>query len=189
MALRRLLVSVLIWLIVIFLALVLGTVCHEVIGHGLTGTLLGGQVEHVKVLGVSVWPEVAWHGRPHNYGGCHIAGVPTGTRSQLVDLAGSLSTWLVSVVAITLLWLRPWGTLMRWVLICLGLWWIDLFTYTLPSWGLRRSILWGAVYSEPYNAAVGLGIPGWAFQAFVVTTTLVLAAAWTLRLLRYRPKA
>jgi hypothetical protein len=116
-----------------------------------------------------------------------------------MELGGSASTWLVSVAAIGLLWLRRWrrpGRVHRpgrgWprvVLILLGLWWIDLFTYTLPTWGLRRSIFWGGTKSEPYEAAVALGVPGWLFQTFVIVSSLALATAWTTYLNRARRNA
>jgi hypothetical protein len=116
-----------------------------------------------------------------------------------MELGGSASTWLVSVAAIGLLWLRRWrrpGRVHRpgrgWprvILILLGLWWIDLFTYTLPTWGLRRSILWGGTKSEPYEAAIALGVPGWLFQAFVVVSSIALATAWVVGIVRDRSKS
>ncbi len=165
--------------VALLLLLALGTACHEMIGHGLTGVLLGGRITFVEVLGLELWPEFGWGGWPGAYGHCGVADVPTPARGAVVNLAGSMSTWAVSVIAVLLLWLHRWRGFARFILIGLSIWWIDLLTYTLPSWGLRRSILWGPVYSEPYEAATGLGIPGWAFQAFaVVSSVLLVGATW-----------
>jgi hypothetical protein len=71
-------------------------------------------------------------------------------------------------------------------MILLSILWIDLFTYTLPSWGFRRSILWGPVYSEPYEAAVALGINGQAFRAFVIITCCAMLLSVILHWLRGR---
>ena len=57
---------------------------------------------------------------------------------------------------------------------------------SLPTWGLKRSILWGPVYSEPYQAAVGLGINGNAFRAFVLLTCGVMLLSLLLHLHRAR---
>ncbi|HUU84027.1 MAG TPA: hypothetical protein VM243_11040 [Phycisphaerae bacterium] len=162
---------------ILLVALILGTACHEVLGHGLTGVLVGGRIGYVEILGVQVWPELGWHGWPDTYGLCAVTDVPDGTAGAVMRLAGSMSTWLVSVLAVALLWLRRWRGWPRFVLVCLSIWWIDLLTYTLPSWGLRRSILWGPVYSEPYEAAIALGVRGWAFQAFAIGTSALLATA------------
>ncbi|MBN2561665.1 MAG: hypothetical protein JXQ75_12125 [Phycisphaerae bacterium] len=168
--------------------MVLGTVCHEVVGHGLVGVACGGKIDQVEVLGVQLYPSPKWLGWQGYYGHCLVTGVDTTTGSHLVSLGGSMSTWCVSVAAITLLWLRRWGPWPRTVLACLGIWWIDLLTYTLPSWGVPRSVLWGQdYYSEPYEAAVALGMPGPIFQASALVTCVILAGALVLRLIHYRP--
>jgi TRAP-type C4-dicarboxylate transport system permease small subunit len=166
-----------------------GTAWHELVGHGLTCVALGGRITYVEILGVELWPSLTCSGWPDAYGHCGVDGLPTPRCEQVVNLAGSVSTWLVSVIAITALWARRWRRLARLIFVCLGTWWIDLLTYTLPSWGFRRSILWGPVYSEPYQAATGLGIPGWIFQAVVVACSALLASALILRLLRDRQRA
>ena len=116
-----------------------------------------------------------------------MEGIETATGDQLMRLGGSMSTWIVSVVAVTLLWLRRWRPWSRAVLLLLGIWWIDLFTYTLPVWGLRRSVLWGGQYAEPFEAAVALGVPGWLFQAFVVGSCIALVVALCFGMRRSRP--
>ena len=165
------------------LSLPLGTAWHELMGHGLVSVLCGGRIGSAEVLGVQVWPGLGWRGWPQVYGTCQVEDVPTAVGDQLTLLAGSMSTWLVAVGATTLLWMRHWHGFSRAMMICLSLWWIDLLTYTLPSWGLRRSILRGRVYSEPYQAATALGIPGPAFQGFVVLSSAVLLAVLGLRLM------
>jgi len=66
--------------------------------------------------------------------------------------------------------MRQWAQWVQVVLLSLSLWWVDLLTYTLPSFGLRRYVLFGRRFREPYDAAVALGIPGPLFQAFVIIT-------------------
>ncbi len=184
---RRLITLALMYVILLAMSLAVGTLWHEGVGHGLTGVLAGGRIESMKVLGVDLWPTVGWSGFvDKRYGSIQITGIPTQRRDHLMTLGGSLSTWAVAVAAVVLLWARRWRGLPRAVLVCLSLWWIDLLTYTLPTWGLRRSIFWGQVYSEPYEAATALGIPGPAFQAFAVGTSAALAAALVVRLVRDR---
>ena len=93
-----------------------------------------------------------------------------------------MSTWTVSFIAIVVLWCKPWRGWPRTVLIYLGIWWIDLLAYTWTTWGLRHSILWGGTYSEPYEAAINLGIKGWVFQAFVLISCTALAIALAVRI-------
>lgn len=155
----------------------IGTVWHEVVGHGLTGVLAGGRITRVEVWGLQVWPTVRWGGFQGHYGECGVEGIPTATGEHLMELAGSMSTWLVALIATVILWMRWPRGWRRAVLIVLSLWWIDLFTYLLPSWGIRRSVLWGqSFYSEPVEAAVGLGIPRAAFQLLAVTSCVLMAA-------------
>ena len=40
--------------VALLLLLALGTACHEMIGHGLTGVLLGGRITYVEVLGLEL---------------------------------------------------------------------------------------------------------------------------------------
>jgi hypothetical protein len=168
----------------LLLSWLIGTCWHEVVGHGLVGVLAGGRISYVKIFAVELWPEVRWTGFEMAYGQCQVDGIPTVGGEAVHSLAGSMSTWCVGVAATILLWMRRWGRPWRVVLIYLSIWWMDLLTYTLPTWGLRRSILWGGRYSEPYEAAVNLGVPGPVFQAFVVGTSFVLAAALIVRLMR-----
>jgi len=161
-----------------------GTLWHEVVGHGLVGTLAGGRITYIEVLGFELWPQPRWTGWQGHYGWCDVDGIADQTGEHLMALAGSLSTWLVALAATIALYASRWRGCRTAVLVCLSLWWIDLFTYTLPTWGIRRSILWGPVYSEPYEAAVQLGMPGPLFQAFVVATSALLAAALAIRLTR-----
>lgn len=169
-------------------SLILGTVCHEVVGHGLVGVACGGTITRVVVLGLQLYPNLTWVGTHGRYGHADISGVNSTAGVNLVSLGGSMSTWCISVLAVSLLWMRWWPRWARTILVCLAIWWIDLLTYTLPSWGLRRSIFWGRIYSEPYEAATALGIPGPVFQAFVVCTSMILATALALRVIRSQPE-
>lgn len=178
------------WLIRVFLkyvvplliSFVVGTAWHEIMGHGLVGIVCGGHVEYVEILGVRVWPRLCWQGWPAYYGCCDVQGIPSDTGNNVMSLAGSLSTWCVAVVAAVLLWVPHWPAGVRVVLYWFSIWWIDLLTYTLPSWGIPHSIVRGTLYAEPYEAAVALGIPGKAFQTFVVVTSVVLCGSLVIRL-------
>lgn len=169
--------------------LVVGAIWHEAVGHGLTAVALGGRIEAVEILGMQLYPRPHWQGWSQRYGSCEFAGVDGDRARQVVSLAGSMSTWSIAFVAMILLWLRRWGRRSKFMLTGLAVWWIDLFTYTLPSWGLPRSVLWGqSRYSEPYEAAVALGLPGPVFQGFVIVSSLILAAALLLRVLQTRTR-
>lgn len=162
--------------------MVLGTLCHEIVGHGLTGILFGGTITDVEILGFRVYPSIQWLGWSGYYGRIFIDNISTERGEHWMQLGGAASTWLVSVIAVCLLWGRQWRGRARRVLAWLGIWWIDIFTYLMPSWGFKRSILWGGVRSEPYEAAVALGVPGWAVQVGIVGSCVLLAVALGVRL-------
>lgn len=166
------------------LCLPAGTAWHELVGHGLTGILAGGRITSADVLFVQVWPSLRLHGWTEQYGHCEVAGVPTRTGELLMELGGSMSTLAASVAALVLLRVRRWGPVGRAALLAVGVWWVDLLTYTLPTWGIRRSILWGGLYAEPYEAAVGLGMSGWLFQTLVLVGSGVLAGCWVIMLVQ-----
>ncbi len=155
---------------------VAGTAWHEIVGHGLVGIACGGRLNQIIVVGVQLWPRLAWTGTRGAFGWCDVEGVSGGICTHLWLLTGSLSTLLVSILAIALLYARKWNRAFQLILLGCAFWWIDLFTYTLPSFGLRRYIIFGRRISEPYDAAIALGIPGWMFQLFVVATCVMLAA-------------
>jgi hypothetical protein len=152
----------------------IGTAWHEVVGHGLTAVALGGHIDAVVILGVQVWPALGWSGWDGHYGWCFHSGLDDARSEALVSLGGSLSTFCVAVVAVVLLNVRRWNPAARYVLGVLGIWWVDLVTYLAPAFGLRRSLLWGGRYSEPYEAAVELGLPGPLFIGLALASSIVL---------------
>jgi hypothetical protein len=154
---------------------VFGTLTHELLGHGLVGLLCGGTIEYVDLLGVRFGAGIVWVGADGVFGRCGVQGIQSQSCDQLMRLAGSMSTWLISVLAL-LFFTRARSAVGRWMLFFPALWWFDLLTYTLPSFGLRRFALFGRTHREPYDAAVALGIPGPAFQAFVLAACTVQAA-------------
>ena len=165
------------------LGIPIGTACHEFIGHGLVGLLCGGTVDYVEILGLKVYPNFVWVGWPFGFffGRCNVTGLATEQREHLMSLGGSLSTWLVAVLATCALrlWQRFWST-HRWsftILAALTTWWIDALTYTVPVCGLKRFILWGSRYPEPYTAATALGCPGWLFIVIVIASSAAMAAS------------
>ncbi len=164
-------------LVIMAFDVVVGTAWHEIAGHGLTAVAFGARVTYVEVTGFQLFPDIRWVGATGRFGYCDNSGVEGVAARALILLAGSLSTWLVGVIAVCLLYLRRWRGWIRILMIALGLWWLDLLLYTLPSLGIPRYFLWGHRYSEPYEAAVALGVPGPVFQGFVIVTSVILAVA------------
>jgi len=176
---RRILRTCWVSLVVIAFDVLVGTAWHETVGHGLTAVAFGARITHIDVAGFRCYPEFRWIGRPRSghFGECGHSRIDDPCADGLIRLAGSLSTSVIAVIATILLCrggFRGW----TWVLMCaLSMWWVDLFLYTIPSFGLRRYILWGPSYSEPYEAAVALGVPGPVFQVFVIVTSAFLTLA------------
>lgn len=162
----------------------LGVACHELIGHGLVGKLCGGQVTNVEILAFRVWPRLEYIGWSGRYGECDVVDIPTPTGEAILSLGGAVSTFGVAVIATALLWYRRWGGFWRPIVITLSFWWLDLMTYLLPSWGLPRSIFWGQrTFSEPFEAAVSLGVSGPLFQMLSIAGCGLMLAAVIARLL------
>jgi hypothetical protein len=159
---------------------------HEIMGHGLVGVICGGTVTKFQLFGWQFLPEFKWTGTAEGLGVCDHVGIQSQTCMHLTDLAGCMSTFLVAVVAAWLLWkFRPRGVKLT-ALVCLSVWCLDIVTSTLPSFGLRRYIWSGTRYSEPYQAAVALGVPGPLFQILVLTGFLTVAVLVGLALGRPR---
>jgi len=178
------------WSLAALAALVAGTVVHEVIGHGLAATALGGRITQVVILGLQVYPALEFVDWPivSGYGYIDYEGAQAFIYPEIINLAGSTSTWLVAVGANLVLWTRRrWYGWPKMVMVLLSIYWVDLFTYTLPSWGIPRSILWGqSYYSEPYHAAVSLGLNGNWFRAFVMLTCGAMLLSLLLHVRRSR---
>lgn len=166
-------------LLAALLCLPCGTAFHELVGHGLTGVLAGGRLTFADILFVQVLPRVELHGWRGYYGACEVENIPSVRGQHLMLLGGSLSTLLAATGALALLWMwRPRRGFARAALLAIGIWWVDLLTYTLPTWGLRRSIFWGGRVAEPCDAAVALGMPRHLFQACVILISLTAAGVW-----------
>lgn len=170
------------------LCMLLMVVWHEVVGHCLTAILMGGRITLLDLFGVQIWPEFGIPGLP---GRMDWVGAP-GSR-DVVNVAGPLSTWCVSVLAVILLWVKRWKRLMYVILVCLSLWCYDIFTETLSIWGLPRGIWFHkeafVFYSRPpvhYDSAVRLGIPGSLFIIFSIGTSVCLVAGLVIRLVMDR---
>jgi len=174
---RRILRIGLVSFVILAFDLVVGTAWHEVVGHGLTAVAFGARITYVEVMGFEWFPHIRWVGATGYFGRCYNSGIEGDAATALVFLGGSMSTWLVGVVAVCLLYLRHWHGWMRVFIIALSVWWLDLLLYTLPSLGIPRFFFWGHRYSEPYQAAVAYGVPGPLFQVFVIVTSAFLAVA------------
>jgi hypothetical protein len=156
--------------------IVLGTACHEIMGHALVARICGAEVSQIVVLGVQVWPGLEWLGSQGKFGWCRFSTDIEDRCYALALLAGSGSTWVVAVLSAILLRVRSWRPGWHTVLFSLSLWWADLFLHTLPSFGCRRFVFWGSsLRAEPVEAVAQLGIPIPFFQAFVLVGTGTLA--------------
>jgi hypothetical protein len=156
----------------------MGIVWHEIVGHGLSGLLCGGRITRVQCLGLQVVPFIAWTGLGEGLGATDVVDIPTKKGENLTLLAGSMSTWLAAAVALVILRRRRARGLGRLALTGVGLWSLDLVTFTLPSLGWHRYIWFGTTYSEPYEAAVALGIPGRLFQVVAIGGGLLVLAGF-----------
>ncbi|MDO8629407.1 MAG: S41 family peptidase [Phycisphaerales bacterium] len=155
-----------------------GVVWHEIVGHGLASVLCGGRVDRVQCWGLQFVPTLEWSGLGEGLGAADVSGLENSAAEQITQLAGSVSTVLAAAFALLLLRIiRPRGAL-RLALSCIGLWSLDMLTFTLPSLGFRRYIWFGTTYSEPYEAAVALGIPGPLFQLLAVCGSLLVCAGF-----------
>lgn len=165
--------SVLLFTVVLFSCVV----WHELLGHALAAELVGGGVDRLVMFGIELFPSPGWVGMRGGFAVIDIVGIEDGTVARsFVTLAGSGSTFLVAVaavVAIRRFHPRGWT---RVVLLAVAWWFLDLLTFTLPSVGLRRGLFFGTTYSEPYEGAVGMGIPGPLFQGAVFVGTALLLA-------------
>ena len=156
---------------------------HEIAGHGLAGVLCGGTITKFHVFGLQFVPDFRWIGLVGGLGVCKVTGISEWAMN-FNRMAGSMSTFIVAVIAVFILWkFRPQGLKLT-ATLAITLWAIDLMTFTLPSFGIRRYIWSGTQWSEPYVGAVGLGIPGPVFQAFVVVAFLAVVVFVVLGLRR-----
>jgi hypothetical protein len=163
----------LIYFVCFVICFALNVVWHELIGHGLVGILAGGHISSLDLFGVKLFPEFGWSGIPASIG---IEDTATPAGHEISIVAGPLSTWCVSVLAVLLLWVRRWKGLVKVILVCLGLWWYDILGETLTAWKIPKGIFF---YSRPavhYEAAVRLGIPGPFFHVFSIGTSVCLFA-------------
>ncbi len=172
------------WLVVVCFAILVFdlffcTLSHE-LGHGLTTIAFGGQVTYLEVAGFRLYPNLEWLGPPSSgaFGICGTDGIHDPMADAWISLAGALGTWIVSVLAAALYCIGRFRGAIRLLLFALGLWWLDMFLYTIPSFGVPRYVFWGPTYSEPYDAAVDLGVPGPLFQILVITSSTILATVW-----------
>ena len=167
------------------LCMLLMAVWHEVVGHCLTAILMGGRIILLDLFNVQIWPEF---GKPGLPGRMDWVGAP-GSR-DLIGIAGPLSTWCVSLIAVILLWVKRWKRLMYVILVCLSLWCYDIFTETLSIWGFPRAIWfynWHPYLyhgeAGHYKSALNLGIPGSLFVIFGIGTTACIIAGLVIRLI------
>ena len=88
------------WCVLLLLLVVtfpFGILCHEVIGHGGTSVVLGGEIKQVVMLGIRIYPQLEWVGwsGEFQFGSCWSDGSFSDEQRAWISLGGSLSTWLV----------------------------------------------------------------------------------------------
>jgi hypothetical protein len=146
----------------------LGVVWHELAGHALIGLLCGGRIARAQCLGVQLVPDLAWTGLGEGLGAVDVRDLPTRTGESLTQVAGSVSTLLASAAALWLLRTRRVEGARRAALAWIGLWSLDIVTFALPTFGLRRYVAFGTTWSEPGEAAAALGVPAPLFLALAI---------------------
>lgn len=115
------------------LGLVLGTITHEVIGHGLTAIAFGNRLTAVQILvfrfdsnGISLVP-FSGFGR--------VFFGDTSKYDPFITLGGSLITLVVSIVFTFLLLLKKSKGIRKFILICFSLYFIDtIYNYILKPY-------------------------------------------------------
>ena len=154
---------------------VLGTCVHEG-GHGIAATAGGARVTRAVILGWQVYPGLEKFTEGHGYYGTiwHARTPPEWV--PRIAIAGSLATWLVSVVAVAAwsLWPPkriPWGLGRTALLGCCAMG-ADVLAHTLPVVGLRMYLVFGgrradARLSELYYGALEMGVPSWLVLTLV----------------------
>ena len=161
---------------------------HEIVGHGLVGMVCGGQMVRLQVFGLQAYPELKWTGLREGLGFCDVVKIPHQFGPPLTDLAGSGSTFLAALLATWLLIRHQWKGWRFAVTFSVWLWWSDLFYHTLPSFGMTHILGRGPLSSEPYEAALKLGIPGPLFQILVLAGTGLLIGLVLAQMLKRRKK-
>ncbi|MHC4602633.1 MAG: hypothetical protein ACYS6W_04785, partial [Planctomycetota bacterium] len=155
--------------------LLLMIVWHEVVGHCLPIILMGGRVTLLDLFGVQIWPDF---GEPGLRGRVDYVGAP-GSR-DFVGIAGPLSTWCVSVLAVILLWVKRWKRPMYVILVCLSLIW----GFPVAVWFNNGHFYLVRGMSDHYKSAVNLGIPSSLFIIFGIGTTVCLVTGLLIRLIK-----
>jgi hypothetical protein len=141
------------WLLVVLLGPVLGTLIHEA-AHLLMLVLTGSTIHQVVILGrLQLVPEVAII---ESVGAGFMLNTtnPTDFSKGLVWVTGASTTFLVSLSVIPY-WLKT-RSKVALIFVCYA---IDLFTYlTMPLFGFKRWILFGAPFSEVLAGLELLGV-------------------------------
>jgi hypothetical protein len=156
-------------------------VFHELIGHGLTAILLGGSIDSIHLFCFKVFPNFEWSGIP---GGVGIDNLEEGKLLDIVIIVGPISTWVVSLLAVIVLWVRRPAGLLRVILVCLSLWCYDLLGEALLVWGIPKYLFFHSESPFHYEAAVRLGIQDPLFHIFSIGTSICILAGVMLRLIR-----
>jgi hypothetical protein len=162
--------------VILVLVLPMAIPWHELVGHALVAMLCGGNISQLQILGLEFRPRLAWKGLAGNLADCEFSGIPPGAPMEIVLMAGAVSTLVAAAVAVAVLWRwRPaWWA--RAALTGVGIWALDLATFILPSFGLRRYVWRGTNWSEPYDGAQMAGIPGPLFQAITMAACATVLA-------------
>ena len=156
-------------------------ICHELIGHALTAVLLGGSIDSIHLFCFKVFPNIEWSGIP---GGVGIDNLTEGKLLDIVIIMGPISTWIISLLAVIVLWVRQPVGLLRVLLVCLSLWCYGFLGETLLVWGIPKYLLFHSDSPHHYEAAVRLGIQDPLFHIFSIGTSICILAGVMLCLIR-----
>lgn len=148
-----------------------GLIAHEG-GHCVAAYLFGGKVTHlVFIPGIQILPtfaKVPWNG---TFGSINYSLPPEGAsigEKNAIKFMGAGTTALFALAAASLALRIGKGT-PRNILLAIGvLWPLDILTYSIfPNLGLRHWIFIGGLRAEPYEGAIGLGVPAPAYFALL----------------------
>lgn len=159
--------------ILLVFGLILGTLAHEILGHGLVIVLLGEEIEKLHILGFVVYPEFYFEGV---MGFGYISSKAFVTANPIEDgiliIMGSMSTFLVSLAFIPIFLRTKSKGIKYYILLTFSLYFADMLMHSLPL-----------LDKEPYEGAKILGLSSNMLWGFAVLTCLLMSLAILLKLL------
>lgn len=148
----------------------IGTLVHES-GHILIALVCGANVAELNVLGLTLYPSLYFAPRPGYFGYVRFDAPLPAPRVQYMQMAGSLSTLALALLAQAVLWLGPpRRTGLRLINSAACFMWVDVVWHTVPVLLGRRE----SGYAETFTALVTLGVPRWLAAGVLLGISLTL---------------